>query len=70
MADLDSMTYKELLEEKNGFSSKVTEYFDPIVAISMVLSAVMSYQLILLNNWKCHAQKLHTSMTAKWMIMI
>ena len=48
---LDSMTYKELLEEKMGFSSKVTEYFDPIVAISMgavgcdVLSAYSARQL-------------------------
>ena len=32
---LDSMTYKELLEKEMGFSSKVTEYFDPIIAISM-----------------------------------
>jgi len=48
---LDSMTYKELLEKKMGFSSKVTEYFDPIVAISMgavgcdVLSAYSARQL-------------------------
>jgi len=32
---LDSMTYKELLEGVMGYSSKVTEYFDPILAISM-----------------------------------
>jgi len=48
---LDSMTYKELLEKEMGFSSKVTEYFDPIVAISMgavgcdVLSAYSARQL-------------------------
>jgi spermidine dehydrogenase len=32
---LDSMTYKELLEDIMGFSSEVTKYFDPILAISM-----------------------------------
>jgi len=32
---LDSMSYKELLEDVMGFSSKVTDYFDPILAISM-----------------------------------
>jgi len=32
---LDSMSYKELLEDVMGFSSKVTEYFDPVLAISM-----------------------------------
>jgi spermidine dehydrogenase len=32
---LDSMTYKELLEDVMGFSPKVTEYFDPIIANSM-----------------------------------
>ncbi len=48
---LDSMTYKELLEKEMGFSPKVTEYFDPIVAISMgavgcdVLSAYSARQL-------------------------
>ena len=48
---LDSISYKELLEEKMGFSSDVTEYFDPIVAISMgavgcdVLSAYSARQL-------------------------
>ena len=48
---LDSMTYKELLEKVMGFSPKVAEYFDPIVAISMgavccdVLSAYSARQL-------------------------
>jgi spermidine dehydrogenase len=32
---LDSMSYKELLEDVMGFSPAVTEYFDPILAISM-----------------------------------
>ena len=32
---LDSMSYKDLLEKVMGFSSEVTEYFDPILAISM-----------------------------------
>ncbi|NQV87450.1 MAG: NAD(P)-binding protein [Woeseiaceae bacterium] len=32
---LDSMSYKELLEEVMGYSPQVTEYFDPILAISM-----------------------------------
>ena len=32
---LDSMSYKYLLEEVMGLSPKVTEYFDPILAISM-----------------------------------
>ncbi len=32
---LDSMTYKDLLEKIMGYSSKVTEYYDPIIAISM-----------------------------------
>ncbi len=32
---LDSMSYKDLLEKVMGFSPKVTEYFDPIIAISM-----------------------------------
>jgi spermidine dehydrogenase len=32
---LDSMSYKQLLEDVMGFSSKVTDYFDPILAISM-----------------------------------
>ena len=32
---LDSMSYKDLLEKELGYSSKVTEYFDPVLAISM-----------------------------------
>jgi spermidine dehydrogenase len=32
---LDSMSYKELLEDVMGFSANVTDYFDPILAISM-----------------------------------
>jgi spermidine dehydrogenase len=32
---LDSMSYKDLLEEVMGYSPEVTEYFDPIIAISM-----------------------------------
>ena len=32
---LDSMSYKELLEDVMGYSPEVTEYFDPILAISM-----------------------------------
>ena len=32
---LDSMTYKDLLENVMKFSPEVTEYFDPIIAISM-----------------------------------
>jgi len=32
---LDSMSYKDLLEKVMGYSPKVTEYFDPIIAISM-----------------------------------
>ena len=32
---LDSMTYKELLEDVMGHSPEVTEFFDPILAISM-----------------------------------
>jgi len=32
---LDSMSYKELLEDVMGYSPKVTEYFDPVLAISM-----------------------------------
>ena len=32
---LDSMSYKDLLEKVYGYSTDVTEYFDPIVAISM-----------------------------------
>ena len=32
---LDSMSYKDLLEKVYGYSPKVTEYFDPIIAISM-----------------------------------
>ncbi len=32
---LDSMSYKELLEDVMGYSPGVTEYFDPILAISM-----------------------------------
>jgi spermidine dehydrogenase len=32
---LDSMSYKELLEDVMGCSPKVTEYFDPVLAISM-----------------------------------
>ena len=32
---LDSMSYKQLLEDVMGFSSDVTDYFDPILAISM-----------------------------------
>jgi spermidine dehydrogenase len=32
---LDSMSYKELLEDVMGYSPQVTEYFDPILAISM-----------------------------------
>jgi spermidine dehydrogenase len=32
---LDSMSYKELLEDVMGFSPKVTDYLDPVLAISM-----------------------------------
>ena len=32
---LDSMSYKELLEDVMGYSPRVTEYFDPVIAISM-----------------------------------
>jgi len=32
---LDSMSYKELLEDVMGYSPQVTEYFDPVLAISM-----------------------------------
>lgn len=32
---LDSMSYKDLLEKIYGYNAKVTEYFDPIIAISM-----------------------------------
>ena len=32
---LDSMSYKQLLEDVMGYSPKVTEYFDPVLAISM-----------------------------------
>jgi len=32
---LDSMSYKELLEDVMGYSPQVTEYFDPVIAISM-----------------------------------
>ncbi len=32
---LDSMSYKDLLEKKLGYSGKVTEFYDPIIAISM-----------------------------------
>jgi len=32
---LDSMSYKELLEDVMGFSPEVTAYFDPILAVSM-----------------------------------
>lgn len=32
---LDSMSYKDLLEKVMGLSEKVTEYYDPIIAISM-----------------------------------
>ena len=32
---LDSMSYKELLEDVMGYSPRVTEYFDPLIAISM-----------------------------------
>jgi spermidine dehydrogenase len=32
---LDSMSYKDLLEKVYGYSPEVTEYFDPIIAISM-----------------------------------
>ena len=32
---LDSMSYKDLLEKVMGYSPEVTEYFDPIIAISM-----------------------------------
>jgi spermidine dehydrogenase len=32
---LDSMSYKDLLEKVYGYSPKVAEYFDPIIAISM-----------------------------------
>ena len=48
---LDSMTYKDLLEKEMKFSPKVTDYFDPIVAISMgavscdALSAYSARQL-------------------------
>jgi spermidine dehydrogenase len=32
---LDSMSYKELLEDVMGYSPQVTAYFDPVLAISM-----------------------------------
>ena len=32
---LDSMSYKDLLEKVMGYSPEVTEYFDPIIAVSM-----------------------------------
>lgn len=32
---LDTMTYKELVENVMGLDPKVTEYFDPVIAISM-----------------------------------
>ncbi|MCP4459686.1 MAG: NAD(P)-binding protein [Cytophagales bacterium] len=32
---LDGMSYKDLLENVMGFSPKVTEYFDPVLAVSM-----------------------------------
>jgi len=32
---LDSMSYKDLLEKVMGYSPQVTEYFDPVLAISM-----------------------------------
>ena len=32
---LDSMSYKDLLEKVMGYSPEVTEYFDPVIAISM-----------------------------------
>jgi spermidine dehydrogenase len=32
---LDSMTYKDLLEKELGYSSEVTKYLDPVLAISM-----------------------------------
>ena len=32
---LDSMSYKDLLEKVMGYSPEVTQYFDPIIAISM-----------------------------------
>jgi len=32
---LDSMSYKELLEKVMGYSSAVTKYFDPIIALNM-----------------------------------
>ena len=32
---LDSMTYKELLEDVLGLSAEITAYYDPIIAISM-----------------------------------
>lgn len=32
---LDTMSLKELFEDVMGFSPKVTEYFDPVIAISM-----------------------------------
>ena len=32
---LDTMSYKELLEDVMGYSPDVTKYFDPIIAISM-----------------------------------
>ena len=32
---LDSMSYKDLLEKVLGYSPEVTEYFDPVIAISM-----------------------------------
>ncbi|MEH6592181.1 MAG: FAD-dependent oxidoreductase [Halioglobus sp.] len=32
---LDSMSYKDLLENVMGYSAEVTAYFDPIIAISM-----------------------------------
>jgi len=32
---LDTMTYKEMLENVMGYSEKVSEYLDPVIAISM-----------------------------------
>jgi hypothetical protein len=29
------MSYKDLLEKELGYSSRVTDYFDPVLAISM-----------------------------------
>ncbi len=50
---LDSMSYKDLLEKVLGYSPEVTEYFDPVIAISMggvgadVYSAYSAKMLVL-----------------------